>query len=140
MLIHAPKFLETKNPDSALLLGERGPPVIDPCCDQPHSSCTPNDISIDSRNFLQLPRWLQWNAPNPPPKTTPFPLTITTPSNTRVPRPTSYTTPNGTRIHSAICHNSLSRQTDRPRDGLGEKPVRIVLTPGSDALVTVTQL
>jgi len=53
-------------------------------------------------------------------------------------RLTPLTTPNGTRMHSAVLPQytfHTDRVTDRPTDGLGEKPVLRVLTLESDALV-----
>ena len=50
------------------------------------------------------------------PKTSPFPSTISTPSNTPIPRPTPHTTPNGIQmdgISRFATVRFLDRQTDR---------------------------
>ena len=65
------------------------------------------------------PQWLQWDAPNSPPKL-PLPLRRSpSPSNTPIPRPNPLTIPNGIRIQSAFFHNTLPGHTHT--DGLGDR-------------------
>ena len=76
------------------------------------------------RAASQRPHWLQWDVPNSPPKTAPFPSTITTPSNTPIPRPTPVTTkqhPDPISRFATI--HFADRQTDRQTDGPGESSV-----------------
>jgi len=78
-------------------------------------------IARRSRTSMQQStHWLQWDAPNSPPKL-PFPLRRSPPSsNTPIPRPTPLTTPNGIWIHSAVLpqytfrtHIQTDTQTER---------------------------
>ena len=59
------------------------------------------------------------------PKTAPSPSMIITPSNTPLPRPTHSPPQTASGSNQTFCHSTLSRHTDRLRDGIGNKPVRI---------------
>jgi len=101
------------------------PPPSNTRMPKPTPFTTPNDSSIGSRTFAQLPgtqqspHWLrwEWDAPNSPPKLSLPPSTITTPSNKPIPRPTPRITPNGIRIQLAVLPQYTfwtDRQTDKP--------------------------
>jgi len=80
---------------------------------------TPNDSLIAAFTSSQLCNKVPIGYNGTPkihPQNCPFPSTITTPPNTPIPRPTPLTTPNDIQIQSAICHNMLCGQTDRPTD------------------------
>jgi len=65
------------------------------------------------RTIQHSPHWLQWDAPNSPPKL-PLGLRRSSPkSNTPIPSPTPLTTPNGIQIQSAVLpqYRCADRQT-----------------------------
>jgi len=119
MPIHAPKQWGNKIPKTLLLLGARGPPLIHPGRDQPHSphQTTYRSIHAISHNYAaKSPLVTMERPPQIHLQNCPCPSTMTTPSNTRVPRllhSLLQTAPGSTQ---PFCHNTLSRQTDRPTD------------------------
>ena len=79
-------------------------------------------------NMQQSPHWLQWDAPNSPPKL-PLPVDVDYPSNTLINRLTPHTISNDIWIQSAVLPQYiLDRQTHRPRDGLGDSLTPLGLT------------
>ena len=65
---------------------------------------------------LQSPHWLQWCAPNSPPKV-PLPVDQSpNPTTCLIPGPVQPTMPNGIQIRSTI-FPQCTGQTDRPADG-----------------------
>ena len=89
------------NPPKPPLLGTHGPHLIHPSLNWPHFRIT----------VQQSPYWLQWDAPNSPPKTCPFPF------DSHLIHPSLHwpcSPPQMASISNQwFCHNTLFRQTDR---------------------------
>ena len=95
-----------------------GPPSNTPMIG-PTPLIVPNGSSIGSRTFAetpQSPHWLQWNAPNKPPKS--FLIAL---GNLQYHLPASSSNladpPSQTTSNQPFFHSSVTRQTDRPTDG-----------------------